>query len=233
MITSNVIQRVLLIEFNGQTASSFTIDINNKHFLITARHLFIADKTAQQYPFKVADNKNITIKIFHENKWKDIVGKINFHDNIDIDIAVFETPFRLSPNHPLEMISDGLAIGQEVFFLGFPYQMKGDGGDINNSFPFPFVKKASFSASQKGSNNEMIFYFDGHNNPGFSGGPIVFKKQNSNDFQICGVVRGYVQQKGSMETPFGKASYTENSGIIVSYNIKHCKEIIEKITWRQ
>lgn len=221
MITANVIQRTLFIEFNGQTASSFTIDYNEKHYLVTARHLFIADKTAKQYPFNIDDNSDVTIKVFHDNQWKEIGGKIHFHDNIDIDIAVFETPIRLSPNLPIEMNSSGLAVGQDVFFLGFPFQMRGDGSAINNSFPFPFVKKASFSAFQKGENGEIIFYFDGQNNPGFSGGPIAFKKQDSRDFQICGVVRGYVQQQGNMDTPLGKASYTENSGIIVSYNIKH------------
>lgn len=230
MITSNVLQRTLFIEFNGQTASSFTVDFNEIHYLVTARHLFIADKSSKPYDFKVEDDSIVTIKIFHDNQWKNITGKIHFHNNIDIDIAVFETPIRLSPNLQLSMESSGLSVGQDVFFLGFPYQLKGDAGDMNNSFPFPFVKKASFSAIQKGANGEVIFYFDGHNNPGFSGGPIVFKKQNSNDFQICSVVRGYVPQKGSMDTPLGKASYTENSGIIVSYNIRHCREIIDKIT---
>jgi hypothetical protein len=229
MITTNVIQRTFFIEFNNQTASAFTVDFNGKHYLITARHLFIADKTAKPYAFKVYDNSDVTINIFHDNQWKSIIGKIHFHDNIDIDIAVFETPVRLSPNYTLEMHSAGLQVGQDVFFLGFPFQLKGDAGDKNNSFPFPFVKKASFSAIQKGDNDEVIFYFDGHNNPGFSGGPIVFKNPSSNNFQVCGVVRGYVPQKGSINTPLGKASYTENSGIIVSYDIKHCKEIIEKV----
>lgn len=230
MITSNVIQRTLFIEFKKKAASSFTVDYRDKQLLVTVRHLFVADKSAVPYPFTVENGDKIKFNVFHDNRWKEIEAFVHFHENMDIDIAVIQIPILLSPKHPLPLDSSGLAIGQDVFFLGFPFQLKGDSADINNMFPFPFVKKASFSALQKGQREEIIFYFDGHNNPGFSGGPIVFKMQNSNEFKICGVVRGYVPQKGEMSTPFGKASYTENSGIILSYNIKHCKEIIDKLT---
>jgi len=229
MITNNVIQRTIFIEFNGRTASAFTIDKNEKQLLVTARHLFIADKTAEAFSFTVNDKDLITLKVFHANIWKELTGIIHFHKIIDIDIAVFELPITLTPKHILPLGSDGMIIGQDVYFLGFPFQLKGESGDLNNFYPFPFVKKAVFSAIQKGGNNEMIYYFDGHNNPGFSGGPIVFKKNGSNNFQVCGVVRGYVPQKGTMDTPLGKASYTENSGIIVSYCIKHLNEIIENL----
>ena len=230
MITSNVIQRTLFIEYNGRTASAFTVENNEKQLLITARHLFVADKTAQPFPNVVNTKDIVAIKVFHGNEWKEISGIIHFHENIDIDIAVIESPVILTPKHPLPLGSNGLIIGQEVYFLGFPFQLKGEAGDINNSFPFPFVKKAVFSAIQKGPKNEMIYYFDGQNNPGFSGGPIVFKKNGSNEFRVCAIVRGYVQQKGTLDTPYGKASYMENSGIIVSYNVKHLKEIVENIT---
>ncbi len=229
MITNNIIQRTLLIEFNGRTASAFTIEKNDKQLLVTARHLFVADKTAEPFPKLIRSNDTISIRIFHNNVWKELSSTIHFHTNIDIDIAVFELPIQLTPKHPLPLNSQGLIIGQDTYFLGFPFQLKGESGKINNSFPFPFVKKAVFSAIQKGSNNEFIYYFDGHNNPGFSGGPIVFKKEGSDELQVCGVVRGYVPQKGTLDTPYGKASYTENSGIIVSYNVKHLKEIVDNI----
>lgn len=229
MITTNVIQRVFLISFQNLTASSFTVEKNNKQYLATVRHLFKGDSDKPPYSFNVNNGDAVNISIFHDNQWKNIKCTVYFHEHIDIDIAVLEIPFDISPRYTLVPNSHGALLGQAVYFLGFPFEMFGDASNLNRSFPFPFVKQAILSAYTKGNNEEVIFFFDGHNNPGFSGGPVVFKENNKADFKICAVIRGYIPQEGKIKTNQGVANYTENSGIIIGYNIKHLNEIIESI----
>ena len=64
--------------------------------------------------------------------------------------------------------------GQEVFFAGFPFGenlFTTSTQTVNGLFPMPFVKKGIISAEAT-ENGATILYLDGHNNPGFSGGPI-------------------------------------------------------------
>ena len=50
----------------------------------------------------------------------------------------------------------------------------------------PFVKAGVLSSIDR----EQIV-LDGHNNPGFSGGPAVFRNQKNGQFHVCGVVTSY------------------------------------------
>ena len=229
MITTNVVQRVFFIRYQSSAASSFTVEKNNKQYLATVRHLFKADSDKPPYPFNVNHGDALNLSIFHDNQWKNIKCTVYFHEQIDIDIALLEIPSDISPRHTLVPNSQGVLLGQSVYFLGFPFEMFGDASNLNRSFPFPFVKQAILSAHKKGNNEEVIFFFDGHNNPGFSGGPVVFRENNRSGFRICAVVRGYIPQEGTITTNQGVANYTENSGIIISYDIKHLNEIIESI----
>jgi len=67
-----------------------------------------------------------------------------------------------------------MVIGQDVFFLGFPYNYDSllQQSPFGNT-PIPFVKKACMSAIIK-SGEDILLLLDGHNNPGFSGGPVCF-----------------------------------------------------------
>jgi hypothetical protein len=54
-----------------------------------------------------------------------------------------------------------------------------------------FVRKAILSAQQI-VDNAITMYFDGRNNAGFSGSPIVFLENGkSAEFKVAGVVSGY------------------------------------------
>jgi hypothetical protein len=73
------------------------------------------------------------------------------------------------------------------------------------------------------------FFLDGHNNPGFSGGPVVFKEPNKNEFKVASVISGYRYTNepifaGEEKVPL---AYRYNTGIIISYGIKHGVDLIE------
>ena len=90
---------------------------------------------------------------------------------------------------PLEATADGITVGQCVYFLGFPLGMMGSANDINNSFPIPLVKSGVLSGLCGTPLWELLV--DGHNNPGFSGGPLVFSPPRERDFRVAGVITVY------------------------------------------
>ena len=109
-----------------------------------------------------------------------------------------------------------MTLAQDVYFLGFPFGMSTDIGDLNLNFPLPFVKKAILSAFGK---DEGLVLLDGHNNPGFSGGPVVAggSAVDGSGVGIIGVISGYradrqaVRDSSKNEGPY---TYDMNTGII-------------------
>ncbi len=147
----------------------------------------------------------------------------------EIDIAVLSAPIQLSPVFDLPATAAGIVWGQDVYFLGFPYGWYGDIGKTNRDFPMPFVKKAILSCVFTGDKGVQHFFLDGHNNPGFSGGPVVFKEPNKKDFKVASVISGYRYMNepifaGEDQVPL---MYRYNTGIIISYGIKYAVDLIE------
>ena len=163
MITTNVYHRVFQIKVGEEIGTCFTIDVSGKQYLITARHVI------QGW------NRKESLYIFHENQWKSIDVTLVGECDGEIDIAVLAAGILLSPNFALPASAGGIIWGQDVYFLGFPYGWYGEIGELNRHFPMPFVKKAILSCTFSQDDGVQHFYLDGHNNPGFSGGPVVFK----------------------------------------------------------
>ncbi len=133
MIPTKVIDRTFHIQVADSTGTCFTIDVGNKQYLVTAKHI-------------VKDLSGICgIKIFHEKRWKNIPITVVGHCKGDIDISVLTAQLQLSPTHQLEATSARMSYGQDAYFLGFPYGMSSEVGKLNRDFPMPFVKKAIIS----------------------------------------------------------------------------------------
>ena len=135
--------------------------------------------------------------------------------------------YPISPIYSLATTKDGLGLAHDVYFLGFPYDLISEfSSSINEDFPIPFVKKAIVSQFYKD-----CIMLDGHNNPGFSGGPIVFyPKPNSNDLSVVGVVSGYRFERETVYQNEKQTSltYKANTGIIVAYGIEHALNLIRQ-----
>ncbi len=217
MITFNVIDRIFAIKYGDAIGTCFTIDVDKKQYIVTARHVVN----------KIKDNEKIYI--CHENTWKPITIRLVGHAEGTIDVSVISINSLLSPNYPLDPSMDNLSYGQDVYFLGFPYGFSANYGEFSRNLPIPFVKKAIVSCV---INNDGIIeiYLDGHNNPGFSGGPVVFKEQNKRDFKVAGIISGYFPEdkpiyQNNQELPL---TYKYNTGIIIAFSIKHAIDLITK-----
>lgn len=148
----------------------------------------------------------------------------------EVDIIVLIPPQQLSPALQMEPTIDGLVIAQPVYFLGFPYKMYTDVGDLMHGFPLPFVKGGILSALDvRKDKGYSIVYVDGLNNPGFSGGPVVCKDFKSNKMRVLGVISSYKNHPDIVVSRNLKTGLTalSNSGILIAYGISPAVEAIK------
>lgn len=229
MIPNNIIQRTIFVNLGDDIGSAFTIEKNGKQYLISARHVFET----------VDNNQEIKINVFHNDSWKPLTCRATVHPNDDIDLIIFSYDGILGVVRPIQYTTDGISLGQDTYFLGFPYGKYSPDSKINSNFPFPFVKKATFSAFKFTEDKGGLLYLDGHTNPGFSGGPVVFFDRKTSELKICGVMRGYLPHEGKIDTEYlnegGEIEkdyllYDENSGIIIIQRIEDAIKLLETIT---
>lgn len=221
MVQSEIVNRVFCIHSSGLSGTCFTMEQDGTQYLITAKHLF--EKIG--YPDHAVIQILLTGKVF-----QDIEVDIRYHSQ-NYDVAVMKTsPYRtISQFFGNNYSTAGMIIGQDAFFLGFPY-------DYDNVLknlpgldrPIPFVKKVCVS----GLGPNKVLFLDGHNNPGFSGGPVCFKKMppQTEAMSIAGVISSYrfsqepVYDLKGNDTGFYVKS---NTGIIYAYDISVAIEIIK------
>jgi len=202
------------VKYRNEVGTGFTIEFSGKQYLITAKHILNG-----------ANSRSAVIEIFRDNKWQELRVTPWFCDKIDI--VVFPLNEFITPNHELPAFVKQITVSQDVYFLGFPYGMRFDSGKLNNNYPFPFVKKGIVSGLDFSTSVKVIF-IDGHNNKGFSGGPVVFFNQ-AKKLCVCGIISAYINdQKGNKNLT---EMISENSGIFVAYSIGHAidkiKEFVE------
>ena len=221
MITSEILQRVLYVKNGTSTGTAFFVTINKKVYIITAKHLF-SDS--------ISYNSEIEIEGWQNKSWLKIKGKLLYHENKNIDIAVIDINQENLKEPTYDLSTKGMYVSQECFFLGFPFGFKMDEQiELNNGMPLPFVKKGIISAWVDDTANVFRIFLDGHNNPGFSGGPVVITNTNSkNTKSIVGIVSGYVTDNKVLSSPSGNIINRENSGIVIVYAIKHVYEILDR-----
>lgn len=178
-LTTNVYNRVLLIRVGNETGTGFTLDLDGRQYLITAKHVVAA-----------LGGKG-TLAIFKNGNWQPVPVTI-FPCADPVDIAVLIPPAPLTMSPPLEPTSKTLRYGDEMYFAGFPYGMRSSAPSLTGGYPVAFVKKAIMSG-EVNENGASMFVLDGYNNPGFSGGPLVYRDASRSGFvyDVAGVVKGF------------------------------------------
>ena len=182
MITANVIYRVFRLKLGPETGTGFAIEEEGREYLVTARHLAHSLWGKRQ------------IEVFKDGGWSPLEVTTVGHAPGEIDISVLAPAERLTPTRalPLPASSKGLTYGQEAYFLGFPYGI-GDKFLRETGHPVPFVKRVTVSTLFG-----KPYLLDGHNNPGFSGGPVVFWAPGRKEFQVAAVVSAYRSARASV-----------------------------------
>jgi hypothetical protein len=183
LITANVFCRVLFVQVEDMLGTAFTIEVDGRQYLVTASHVATAGTGAG--PLRVSNGEELAVVPV-----VDIAVATSDH----IDVAVLAPAVQLTRTLPLPPTMDGLAWGQDVFFLGFPYGLQGEPRMMNEGRPLAFVKRAQFSGEFL-EDGGRVMVLDGHNVKGMSGGPIVFKAGNDSRFRVAGIVQSFWQRK--------------------------------------
>ena len=204
MITANVIYRVFRLKVGLETGTAFTIEEEGREYLVTARHIAHSLRGECQ------------VEVFKDGGWSPLVVTAVGHAPREVDISVLAPAERLTPTRPLTLSasSKGLTYGQEAYFLGFPYGI-GDKFLRETGHPVPFVKRVTVSTLFG-----KPYLLDGHNKPGFSGGPVVFCPPGRKEFQVAAVVSAYRSARASVlgqEDRDTEFHVWENTGIVVAY----------------
>lgn len=217
MITSNIVHRVFRIRYGGSEATAFTIDVDQRQYIVTAKHAVTG----------LTDGNDVDF--FAHGAWKSEQVRLVGHALEDRDVSVFAVNRILTPDSlPMPATSVGVIYGQDVFFLGFPYGYTGKYTLTEDGYPLPFVKKATVSLLDEGT-----FLLDGHNNPGFSGGPVVFTQPGKNDYSVFAVISAYkivdepvyVGNVPAYAGPNKPLVFRYNTGIIVTWAVDYAVEL--------
>jgi len=212
-VATDILQRTFHIRHGDSAGTCFTVDVDNRRYLVTARHLV---ETIQAQG---------VVEIQHNGVWRSVAVDLVGHGEGSVDLSVLAPQSLFGATHPLVMTTASLLLSEEVYFLGFPYGLSFDAGELNSGFPMPLVKRATVSAMYL---DEGFMLLDGHNNPGFSGGPVV-RRWNGSEQVVLGVVSAYRSEKSRVVDDAGNSgpySYIMNTGIVVMYDSRKLKELI-------
>jgi hypothetical protein len=219
-VPATILTRIFLIKFKGDYGTAFTIEVNNRQYLITAKHVV------------EGIGKKGNIHIFHDSQWKPLEVRVVYCDETDIDIVVLILPFQLSPSSNIKTTEDGISLGQDIYFLGFPYEMYSLADtNINGKFPFPFVKKGVISAIKY---PPAVWYVDGNSNRGFSGGPVVFFDVRDNSSPAIPTIGAVASEYFSEQAVVKDVKQNKivrinvGSGILKAYGIHYALDAIAK-----
>ena len=204
------------IRVGGQEGTSFLLEQNSRRYLITAKHIGI----------HIAD----FVDLAWENGWESVPVQVIGHSDDDTTVLYCEDdPARkLYPKWSPPPVLTDLKLGEDVRFYGFPLGMSTSRGP--STTPVPLVKGGIISGfyGTERLGADSSFWIDGHNNPGFSGGPVVSMRKD--EFAVAGVISGY---HSSVESVFGLneqestiGTIHSNTGIIQAENINGAMRII-------
>ncbi len=214
-VTSNILQRTFHIAYNEVSGTCFTVDIQGSRYLITARHVV---KSIQDYA---------TVEIYRNETWFPVSVRLVGHGKGDIDVTVLAPNTLFGASHALRLTTAKLTLAEDVYFLGFPYGLGMEvKTKLNAGFPLPMVKKAVVSALGLG---DSPLFLDGHNNVGFSGGPVV-RRGTKGEQTVIGTISAYRAERENVLDENGEETsltYDTNTGIIFAYDIRHALAIID------
>lgn len=200
-VPSNVLRRTLLIEASSALGTAFTIEVDGRQYLITAKHVVAA----------LPNETQSTIEVQKKSGWSPLKVTV-FKCDDPVDIAVLVPPAQLTVNFSLEPESKSLFVGQDAYFVGFPYGLRFAKTYNGQPDVFGFVKKAvvaQFDSMPERKAQRILL--DGYNNPGFSGSPLTYRDLNQSGlvFKVAGVIVSYE----SYESPVLKRTEIQENEI--------------------
>lgn len=218
-----ILDRVFQILFADAGGACFAMDVDGRQYLVTARQVVPGIQAGDRIRLRVG------------GKWFELPATPIFPERSAADTVALALEQIVAPRMEVA-VGSGIGLGQDVYLLGFPF---GLGTPVQEGGPvvLPFVKKGVMSAARAGA-----IYLDSQNNPGFSGGPVVFADgARDGALTIGGVIAGYRNQPLRMlelkeapvptdpDTPADAPRFVlENTGVVVAYGILEIERAIRE-----
>ena len=233
--TLNTMARVYMVRSPFGLATIFSVDVDNREYWITAKHVVTG---AEHSPYGPVKTKTVKLDLLdptsQEPHWiPEEFAVIDTDANVDI-VALATSVVLLNQPGPVTASNGGETLGGECEFLGFPYGSGYVGVfDTGKKWLLPFVKHAYVSAIIHDPVQVMIL--DGINNPGFSGGPVIVGGMDQQ--RIVGVISGYETDLAAVVPTLAvdpqtlrppKQGVRINNGFIIAYPIRYALDAIHK-----
>ena len=222
-VTTNVLLRVFPLRIGSLSGTGFTIEIDHRQYIVTAKHILSGGLPG-------------AIEVYLD-EWTTVPVKLVGMGKDKQDVLVLATNRQISEVFPVDEGTDGLILGQPVRFLGyFPrVQTSPLPGHKNRGAPLVMsgiVSGFHFSDDDDGGSSIWV---DGHNNKGFSGGPVVFQPTRARTedecrWKIAGVISGYVPYPAEVRSTTEGATAAvaiSNAGILRAIPMRIVRELID------
>lgn len=112
-VPGEILQRTIAIKIGNSGGTAFSIDYQEKYYLVTARHVVAG--------LPIID---AVVQVRHLGEWKNYqVKRIIFPASEDADIAVMESEEPASQPYSVAVTGEGegVTLGQQIWFLGYPF----------------------------------------------------------------------------------------------------------------
>ena len=209
-VTSNILLRVFPIRIGTNHGTAFTLEIDNRQYIVTAKHVLEGEMPA-------------AVEIGLDD-WTTIPVRLVGRGQEQQDVLVLATDRQLSVAYPVDIGTKELLLGQSVRFLGYFSKVRASPLPGHKERGAPLVMGGVVSgfnfreADREGSS----LWIDGHNNRGFSSGPVVFQPATAPSMEACrwkiaGVISGYATAPVEVRTIAGgqtAALAISNAGLL-------------------
>lgn len=237
--TGGALTRTGMVEYNNERGTIFSIDVDGREYWITAKHILTG---AKHPPIGSVGKKSVTVHFLDPNSDQEHWVPLTFSvidPGPDIDIVALAPSYAILQNAIPSPSTDfaGVTLGGDCEFLGFPFgggwRATWEGG---KHYWMPYVKHCTVSSLPAGP----IMILDGINNPGFSGGPVLYNTGPNQ--KIVAVISGYQSEPAEVITsaasrpkvikppakPLQSVAVNVNSGFIIAYTISPVIDAIKK-----
>ena len=214
MNEGSIIYNTIQIKTGDITGSGFIIDLDSSLYLISAKHLFPG----------VTNKANVKFLVSMKGKWNSAEAVAHIHTDPLVDVIVLDLKKKENKPRTYGLTATGTSIAQNCFFIGFPLGIQLPAIDTSRGLPTPLVKHAIVSGMIN-ENGRTLILLDGHNNKGFSGGPVIVNNPpgSSTPMNIIGIVSGF--RKEDLEGDFAAQG---NSGIMIVWSSDMVYQILKE-----
>ena len=184
-VTSNIFLRVFPIRVGTSRGTAFTLEIENRQYIVTAKHVFEGELP-----------ETVEIRL---DDWMSIPATLVGQGGGQDDVLILATDRQLSAAFPVDVGTKGLMLGQSVRFLGYIQTVRTSPLPGHKKRGAPLVLSGIVSGFdfRGGGGEGTSLWIDGHNNKGLSGGPVVYQPASAPSREECrwklaGVISAYV-----------------------------------------